>query len=129
MPASTRLQCEEWRFASPAPHDTAAHEPFRSCQHAAGDTTLYLMLGRDDYVVWVGRTWRPLEGQQAAYDQLSRTLKEAHGPAHLCPREDAASVWEHRRWQKPGYSLGVARVDRDHLTLNWTLGPIICHTG
>jgi hypothetical protein len=127
MPHATNLTCEEWNFGSPISTDSAAVEPFRHCVATAADTSFSIMHGRGRYVIWIGRSWRPSGGQTQAYEQLVAELTSRHGPAHLCPQSDEVSVWQDRKWQVPGYSISVARVDEDHVAHSFHLGSIECH--
>ena len=126
LPSSTKLTCEEW-IGSPTPANSAAVGPFRECSTNSADTIYTLMLARDRYVVWIGRNWRPPEGQSEAYDRLVAQFTQAHGPAHLCPQSDEVAVWQDRQWQLPGYRVAIVRLDRDKVAQSFRVGLIGCH--
>jgi hypothetical protein len=126
MPSETTLSCEEW-IGGLVPANSAAVPPFQVCSRSIADTSYTVMLARDRYVVWIGRNWRPAEGQAAAYERLVAQSTEAYGPAHLCPQSDEIAVWEDRQWQLPGYRLAIVRLDRDKVAQSFQVGTIGCH--
>jgi hypothetical protein len=122
-----RLVCQRDQLVGQFGERRFAEPPLRYCEGTKGDTAIFIVVGKRNRVVSVGRIWQAPGRQGAAHAALIQAISAQRGPGTMCPQSDDLAVQSNVRWEGPGYNLGVARIDSAGVGWNYLLGPIDCH--